>query len=82
MEITTKGQVTIPQRLREQFGLTPETEVTFEATELGVPIRAAHSREEELGRRLARATGSATVPISTDGLKTLTSSASWGWALQ
>ena len=72
MKITTKGQVTIPQRLREQFGLTPDTEVAFEATERGVLIRAAHSREEELDRRLARATGSATVPIGTDEIMRMT----------
>jgi AbrB family looped-hinge helix DNA binding protein len=30
MRITSKGQVTIPQRIREQAGLLPETEVGFE----------------------------------------------------
>ena len=29
MRITSKGQVTIPQELREQFGLLPNTEVDF-----------------------------------------------------
>ena len=29
MKITTKGQVTIPQELREEFGLLPNTEVEF-----------------------------------------------------
>ena len=29
MKITTKGQVTIPQDLREVFGLLPNTEVEF-----------------------------------------------------
>ena len=29
MRITTKGQVTIPQKIREELGLLPNTEVTF-----------------------------------------------------
>ena len=29
MKITTKGQVTIPQDVREEFGLLPNTEVEF-----------------------------------------------------
>lgn len=29
MKITSKGQVTIPQELREEFGLLPNTEVEF-----------------------------------------------------
>ncbi len=29
MRITTKGQVTIPQAIREQLGLHPHTEVEF-----------------------------------------------------
>ncbi len=29
MKITTKGQVTIPQEMREEFGLLPNTEVEF-----------------------------------------------------
>ena len=30
MRITSKGQVTIPQHIREQAGLLPNTEVVFE----------------------------------------------------
>lgn len=30
MRITSKGQVTIPQHIREQAGLLPDTEVAFE----------------------------------------------------
>lgn len=72
MRMTTKGQVTIPQKLRNRFGLTPDTEVEFEATDRGVIVRPARSREEELDRRLAKATGSATVPLSTDEIMRLT----------
>ena len=30
MRITTKGQVTIPQEIRDELGLLPNTEVTFD----------------------------------------------------
>ena len=33
MRITSKGQVTIPQAIREQCGLLPHTEVRFELEE-------------------------------------------------
>ena len=29
MKVTTKGQVTIPQEIREKLGITPEVEVAF-----------------------------------------------------
>lgn len=29
MRVTTKGQVTIPQDIREKLGITPATEVDF-----------------------------------------------------
>jgi AbrB family looped-hinge helix DNA binding protein len=72
MRITTKGQVTIPQLLRQRYGLGPDTEVAFEATDRGVLIRPARTRQEELERRLAKATGSATVPLTSDEIMTLT----------
>ena len=38
MRITSKGQVTIPQAIREQAGLLPGTEVDFPLEEDGVRI--------------------------------------------
>ncbi len=29
MKVTTKGQVTIPQNIREKLGITPATEIDF-----------------------------------------------------
>jgi AbrB family looped-hinge helix DNA binding protein len=37
MRITSKGQVTIPQAIREQLGLLPNTEVEF-AVERGAAV--------------------------------------------
>lgn len=41
MRITSKGQVTIPQELREALGLLPNTEVMFERDRDGVRITKA-----------------------------------------
>lgn len=41
MKITTKGQVTIPQAIREELGLLPNTEVTFDIVEGAVRLRKA-----------------------------------------
>jgi len=75
MRITSKGQVTIPQAVREQVGLLPETEVEFvvegdvvrivksEATRR--PSRGARAIER-LRRRAGR------VALSTDEIMRLT----------
>ncbi len=51
MRITSKGQVTIPQEIRERLGLLPNTEVDF-TVERGVavlrPKRGASARAQRL----------------------------------
>jgi AbrB family looped-hinge helix DNA binding protein len=37
--ISSKGQITVPARIRERLGLTPGTIVTFEITRRGALIR-------------------------------------------
>ena len=46
MKITSKGQVTIPQEMRERYRLHPDTEVEFAASELGVVIRPARTPQK------------------------------------
>jgi len=41
MQITSKGQVTIPQEIRERLGLLPHTEVEFELAGDHARIRKA-----------------------------------------
>jgi len=73
VKLTSKGQITIPRALREQFGLLPDTEVTFEAAEDGVLIKpAARSRRRQLQAWIRRARGSASVKLSTDAIMKLT----------
>jgi AbrB family looped-hinge helix DNA binding protein len=73
MRITTKGQVTIPQRIRERFGLLPSTEVEFVIEGNAVRIRragrAAQNRGAEVVRRLK---GRTSVRMSTDEIMKLT----------
>lgn len=39
--ITEKGQVTIPKEIREELGIRPGDEVTFERTDEGYVVRKA-----------------------------------------
>lgn len=75
MRITSKGQVTIPQDLREQTGLLPSTEVEFILDDQGVRIvKASHSRRPSRGARtvgLLRRSG-AGVRMTTDEIMALT----------
>lgn len=50
MRVTSKGQITIPQKLREQYGLGPGTDVEVIAGDDGPVIRA--SRPGQTGARL------------------------------
>lgn len=74
MRITSKGRVTIPQKLRERFGLLPHTEVEFVAKGNSVqivkstkPVRA--NRGQAIVRRLR---GQSSVSMSTDEILALT----------
>jgi AbrB family looped-hinge helix DNA binding protein len=44
MQVTTKGQVTIPQEIRNRLGLLPHTKVEFEFAGDHARIRKAQSR--------------------------------------
>jgi AbrB family looped-hinge helix DNA binding protein len=69
-KITTKGQVTIPKRLRERLGLKPGSNVDFELADDGrVFLRTHHEAPES---RFARLRGSAKSGLTTDELMALT----------
>jgi len=74
MRITSKGQVTIPQEIRERLGLFPHTEVEFEVD--GAAVRIVKAEPVDGGTRgryvLRRLRGSATVRMSTDEIMALT----------
>lgn len=74
MRITSKGQVTIPQDIREQMGLLPNTEVEFVVDGSAVRIvKVEAAKGESRGRRVLRhLRGKATVSMSTDEIMALT----------
>lgn len=74
MRLTSKGQVTIPQELREKAGLLPGTEVEFELHGKEVRIRAARKpRFPGRGARIvARLRSAGKAVMSTDELMALT----------
>jgi AbrB family looped-hinge helix DNA binding protein len=71
MKVTTKGQVTIPQHIREKLGITPSSEVDFVeenntvylVKKPGVPPRTNKFRPFR---------GIASVKMSTDEIMSLT----------
>lgn len=74
MRITSKGQVTIPIKIREQAGLMPNTEVEFEFDGNVVRIIPAASRtKDSRGARLvADLRGRGDVAMTTDAIMALT----------
>lgn len=72
MRVTTKGQVTIPQDVRQELGIVPGTELTFRVrgNTIEVTKATAAGRGAELVRRLRSAPG--WNGMSTDELLALT----------
>lgn len=75
MQITSKGQVTIPQDVRNRLGLLPHTEVEFEVAEDHALIRKSNraTRPSDRGTRILEALrGTADTRMSTDEIMALT----------
>ncbi len=72
MRLTSKGQVTIPQEIREALGLLPNTEVEFEIDGDAVRIRKARKSTSRGNTLVARLRGTATTGLSTDDIMKLT----------
>ena len=77
MRITSKGQVTIPQHIREEAGLLPNTEVDFILDADGVHIVKATTPRfpgrGDLAVRLLREAGRAKrITMTTDEIMALT----------
>jgi AbrB family looped-hinge helix DNA binding protein len=72
MRITSKGQVTIPQDIRERLGLLPYSEVEFELDGDSVRVRKARHTTGRGARIIDRARGTATTRLTTDAILALT----------
>ncbi|MGN6557286.1 MAG: AbrB/MazE/SpoVT family DNA-binding domain-containing protein [Solirubrobacterales bacterium] len=80
MRITSKGQVTIPKEIREEFGLLPGTEVEFVAEGGQIQVRklkGGGNRGREIVEHLKRASGG-DIKMSTDEIMRLTRGEDWG----
>jgi AbrB family looped-hinge helix DNA binding protein len=72
MRVTTKGQVTIPQHVREELGIKPHSEVDFIKMEDGT-FRLVKLKINKLKKsRFRRIRGTATVKMTTDEIMALT----------
>jgi len=72
MHITTKGQVTIPQDIRERYGLLPHTEVEFVIENDSVVLRKLNSGNRQAREWMRRYRGTADAGKTTDEIMRLT----------
>jgi AbrB family looped-hinge helix DNA binding protein len=73
VRITSKGQVTIPQAIRDAYGFLPETEVEFVVIDGVVTlVKAESTRPDRADRAIASLEGSARPGVTTDELLALT----------
>jgi antitoxin PrlF len=79
MRVTSKGQVTIPKHLRDEYGLLPGTEVEFVVKAGKVLVRkkqGGRTRGDEFVEHLHRAGEEFT--MSTEEIMRLTRGDDWG----
>jgi AbrB family looped-hinge helix DNA binding protein len=70
LRVTTKGQVTIPQHIREKLGIAPNSEVDFvEDGERVYILKKGGAGSEKIFRALR---GIATVKMTTDEIMAMT----------
>jgi AbrB family looped-hinge helix DNA binding protein len=71
MRVTTKGQVTIPQEIREKLGITPAVEIDFieEKDRIYLVKRKGQAKNIHKFRKLR---GIANVKMTTDEIMALT----------
>jgi AbrB family looped-hinge helix DNA binding protein len=71
MRVTTKGQVTIPQPIREKLGIAPSSEVDFveENGKVYIVKKKGSGPKDNVFRRLR---GIASVKMSTEEIMSLT----------
>lgn len=72
MKITEKGQVTIPQDIRERMGLLPETVVEFVIRDGEVILRKTDQRRRRGEAIVEAMRGKGSIRMSTDEIMALT----------
>lgn len=79
-KITSKGQVTIPKEIRDDFGFLPGTEIEFVRDGDDIRVRklpGGRSRGDEIVERLRKA-GGGKYKLSTEEIMRLTRGENWG----
>ncbi|MEA3487211.1 MAG: AbrB/MazE/SpoVT family DNA-binding domain-containing protein [Thermodesulfobacteriota bacterium] len=71
MRVTTKGQVTIPQHIREKLGITPAVEVEFIEEKDRIYLIKGRERNIQT-RKFKSLRGIANVTMTTDEIMALT----------
>jgi antitoxin PrlF len=71
--LTSKGQVTVPKKVRDYLGLKPGEPVTFERLPSGdIALRAAGGVKKPRVSKFAKLRGRATVRMTTEEILELT----------
>jgi len=71
MRVTTKGQVTIPQEIREKLGITPAVEIDFIEEKNKVYLVKRKGKPKK-AHTFSKLRGIATVKMTTDEIMALT----------
>lgn len=71
MRVTTKGQVTIPQHIREKLGIAPAAEIDF-IEEKGRVYLVKKKTKKNTNSKFRALRGSGTVKMTTDEIMALT----------
>ncbi len=73
MHVTSKGQITIPQPIREQFGFLPNSEVLFKVEDNRVYLVKSNKQNTNRSKKMIqKMKGQGNVKMSTDEILALT----------
>jgi AbrB family looped-hinge helix DNA binding protein len=72
MRVTTKGQVTIPRKVRRELGISPHSEVEFVKQKDGSYRLIKRNGSASRSSRFAALRGTATVKMTTEEIMALT----------
>lgn len=76
MRITEKGQITIPQEIREKYGFLPESEIQFVEEKGAVYLLKVPEKKSRGKKLIDQMRNKATVKLSTEQIMKLTRGAS------
>lgn len=72
MQITSKGQVTIPKEIRDEFGLLPHTEIEFKVKNQQIYLIKLEKKSKRSKTLIEKMRGKGTVKMTTDQIMALT----------